>query len=346
MQLITSVPPRLSRLNGEGHDVGPQHQLRCIESWRANGFDVASVNRPDEEVPAPVKVERMSRRESGYYHNRYGPPLGAAFSVARKTRIAITNADIYLSRLDGGAGALEDMTDDAFVFGQRVEARSLDDPAGYMYLLGVDLVAFDVGRYPALVNDPGLRRFQFGCPWWDYVVPIAASFFGPVKRLAPPLLFHHAHEARWLREDQAAMCKAAYKVLTRLARQAGTPLARDFLARARETQGVEHAFSLLCIEWLFMSDIIENVAPPIDINDPVVRKWFIAISRQQAAAVVPPPREAPVMALVAPRLPNPPRLGDAWAAARADMTMALRWSGRVMERAVRPYVHKLRRAVG
>jgi hypothetical protein len=342
MQLITSIPPRLSRRDNDGRDVGIDYQSRCIKSWLASGFDVCSVNLPGEDFSAPPEIERVFSEERGYYSNRYGPALGAAFSVARQDQIAITNADIYLARLEGGAQTLSAMARDAFIFSQRVDVSSLDGLVGAMYPLGIDLIAFDRHKFAPLVNDPGLRKFQFGCPWWDYVVPIAASFFGPVKRLTPPLIFHHAHEFRWHKEDQEAMAEAAQTVLLRLARQAGTPLARDFIAKAENTGGDRRAFSVMCIDWLFASEVIEDAPPPVCLDDPVAKNWFVSMCRQQGRTPLFHDGKPVVRTLSTPDLSNPPSFSAAWTASRADVALALFWSGKAIERAARPYLRKIR----
>jgi hypothetical protein len=345
MQLITSLPPRMIRYDAGGRDVGAHYQRQCVESWVGSGFKVVSINRPGESVDAPESVEIVVSDEAGHYGDRYGPPFSAAFARAGEGPLAITNADIYASLLDGGAGALEELTDGAFVFAQRIDVANLDEPVGLLNQFGVDLIAFDAARLQPVVNDPAVRLFQYGCPWWDYVLPVAASFFGPVKRLTPPLLFHHAHTTHWDKGHQNSMRAVARAVLLQLAAKAGTPLARDFLAKAERLANAKHGFANLCRDWLFRSDFVEDVAPPVTLADPVLHRWFAAASAHRSFSIVFTDGKPAAPTLKVPALPNPPPFGETCRAIRADLGLVLSLSCRTLERSLRPYMQRLRGAL-
>jgi hypothetical protein len=82
-----------------------------------------------------------------------------------------------------------------------------------------------------LIEDAGLARFQLGAPFWDILMPILASFHGPVKFLAPPFILHAVHAARWSDPDYRTLRNLAVETaVNHAARYADTrPNARAFL---------------------------------------------------------------------------------------------------------------------
>src|SRR5580704_15587850 len=99
--LITSIPPRLSRLDSAGVDFGDAYQSDCIASWRSAGFDPISVNSADEAHTHAVRVIPVGRDASaitGRPNVYLGDLLAVACIEANGGSFAITNADISFPR--------------------------------------------------------------------------------------------------------------------------------------------------------------------------------------------------------------------------------------------------------
>ncbi len=100
--LITSIPPRMSRVDASGAEIGPEYQRRCIESWRAAGFDPISVNSVREPAPegvTVVTVDRDAEHITGRPHVFVSDLIQCgARSVADSGDVfAIANADLIFS---------------------------------------------------------------------------------------------------------------------------------------------------------------------------------------------------------------------------------------------------------
>ena len=207
----------------------------ALRSFAANGFSVISVN-PKEEIervrslyPGVAVVAASPRNPIAV--GRYGAALGSIFEAAAGCRmLGICNADIVMLGSDIRAALERDP--DTFFAAQRLD---IDRPGGNilgLYRRGVDAVFFDSGRYAALVEDENLARFQLGAPFWDVVLPIAASFHGPVAFVAPPFIVHVVHKPRVFGADYDILRLWAIETLVRHAERYADdrPAARAFLS--------------------------------------------------------------------------------------------------------------------
>jgi hypothetical protein len=60
--LFTSIPPKITRRNTAGQDVGPSYQADCIASWVEAGFAPATINARSESLSAePIRPVTMER---------------------------------------------------------------------------------------------------------------------------------------------------------------------------------------------------------------------------------------------------------------------------------------------
>jgi hypothetical protein len=234
---------------------------QCVASWRRHGYRILTFNRQDEVEPVRrtfgLEPIPFIDPEEALYPGRFGPPFWEIAKSLKPDRpVCIVNADIYLLGALDLAKRLEDLCQDAFVFAQRIEVPDLSAPFHSIYRKGVDLVAFRPDRIPGVINDPEFRRFKLGVVWWDYVLPIAASFFVPVLRVGGPLLLHHMHPSSLNNEMYDAMRLRAFEVLARLARQASlaSPAAREFHLSIKKlnlaTKEDRESFSQTCVDWL------------------------------------------------------------------------------------------------
>lgn len=183
----------MSRRDADGAEIGAAYQRRCIDSWRAAGFDPVSVNSSREPHPADVRVVQVGRDAeavTGRPHVFFADLL----DVARATRgpFAITNADI---EFPPGTGLLESVGDihpGEFVFSRRLDVETLDGP-GTPWQHGYDFFA---GHADGLAGIPDIG-LAFGAPWWDHYLPLVMHMNGVQIRQTEPVVLHLLHDDRW-----------------------------------------------------------------------------------------------------------------------------------------------------
>jgi len=240
LKLFTSIPPRFSRKHSQtGEETGPHYLERCVNSWRANGFDPVSINRPEEagtiRASGLIDVIEASQQDA-LVPDRYGPSLGSIFDAApRNAPFAIVNADIYMRPGAAGTDLAHDIagrTRKTVLVSRRTDVAHLDALQGTVYACGIDFVALDPSRIPEVIKDADLRRFQLGVPWWDYVLPLAALKHMPAKRIEEPFILHQTHDERWNPEIYTSVVPQAYRVLQRYDAQvaAVSPTSKRFAA--------------------------------------------------------------------------------------------------------------------
>lgn len=221
MKIITSIPPRFSRKHPFFRmERGHKYLAKCIESWRRNGFNPISVNRPDEvdaiKAMDLIDVVGVPQDEAMMPH-RYGPCLGSIFDTLEwDAPVAIINADIYMRRGIDLAGEIAALAGKALIAARRTDVKTMRSRKGYTYPFGYDFFAFTPSCIPKTMRDRDLRRFQLGVPWWDYVFPIMASNEAPGFRIREPFIVHQKHDERWNRElyEQLAAeaCHTLHKI--------------------------------------------------------------------------------------------------------------------------------------
>ena len=228
--LITSIPPSIdSRLAS----VVPV----ALRSFAANGYSVRSVNWPAEmarvrELFPDASVVPASR-DNSLFPGRYGPTLGSVFDATADSRaLAICNADVLM--LPSNIHAMMEAHPGTFFAAHRLDVDRIGGDIVGLYRRGVDAVFFDRAAFAPLIEDAGLARFQLGAPFWDILLPVLASFHGPVRFIAPPFILHAVHPARWSNRDYGALRRLAARVaVDHAARHAGErPNARVFLKLA------------------------------------------------------------------------------------------------------------------
>jgi hypothetical protein len=307
VDLITSIPSRLVRFGTHGASVGPAYQEACAASWVQNGLRPRSLNAPQEldQIPtlAGVSSEPFVQENPVVAPDHPGPSLGNIFDVvAPDEPCAITNADVYLLKVSGLPSLIRDLTRDALLVARRTDVTGLLGSAQGIFTTGIDFVAFRPDTVMPVLQDPGIRQFQLGVTWWDYVFPIAASFLVPVRRLREPFLIHHAHEVYWNNQQYETIRKQAKTVLASFAHRqsAKSEVAREFLRwlALTEAAGSEHeadvGFSMLCIEWLFGSlGPVQEIELPLDRDDAVFSALVSSVLADGARSGAAPPRSQP-----------------------------------------------------
>ena len=200
MLLYTSIPPRFSRKSQDGEENGAEYLSACVNSWRENGFEPISINRPDE-VKAIAELGLLEVRAASMaeaiWPNRYGPSLGCLFdALPRDDKIAIINADIFMLR-SNLSGLLRKADDRTIVAARRSDVGHLGAPVCETFELGFDLFCFNPADVPKVVSNPSVRRFQMGVPWWDYVFPLSCMSTISLQVLREPTIAHQLHADRW-----------------------------------------------------------------------------------------------------------------------------------------------------
>lgn len=259
LDLITSIPPKINRIDPYGNDIGIEYLRGCIHSWMLNGFTVRTLNRQNEveQIKSSFRLDPVLFADSdeSFYKGRFGPTFGDLLShVDLSKPVGIINADIHMLRCEDLCSRLEEACHKAFLFAHRVDCEgSLGFQTVYRH--GVDFVAFQPDKILPVLEDEGFKSFKMGLVWWDYVLPIAASFFAPVFRISEPFILHRMHDRAWDSEIYKEMELRAFDVLLRLANRTrfSCEAAALFADRAtpldlKTTEG-RHGFFQLCTGW-------------------------------------------------------------------------------------------------
>jgi hypothetical protein len=206
--LFTSLPPSMNRFDRDGRNIGYDYQRRCIASWIDCGFDVCSINAPQEEIPQEfaklVRVEK-TERDASEIAGKPLPYLQDMIDVivrvtAGSGGFALTNADILLSSETVDISeSVRTLRPQECIVEPRMDFAVMDKISeGSLYPSGFDFFAFRAEDARSL----SLNRFVFGRPWWDYALPLSACFQGwRRKRIESPFAFHMLHDERWDRKS-------------------------------------------------------------------------------------------------------------------------------------------------
>lgn len=264
--IITSLPPRLSRFVG-GEDVGRAYVAQCIESWRAAGFEILSLN-PAGEIEAvaalglPVALEAVG--ESGL--PRISEMLAAARSSGCRL-VGLVNVDCHILPVENLRDHLLRRSPGRLLLCERIDRDEKSLCPKVNTFGGFDGFFFnpqDIEPEVVAQCDPG---FRFGDVWWDFWFPCLAMASGlEVRRLMQPVLGHLNHDFRWSWESYAENRLRTLAVLPVLARQRAAR--RELVAftetMARSAQSDLLSFALIMRRWLRNS----ADCPELALHDP------------------------------------------------------------------------------
>lgn len=207
MNLITSIPERVSRPLPSGADVGQMWTEQCIWRWVMAGFKVHSLNN-EAEIEAlkdryPHVTFHTAKRDA---RAEVGKPLvylrDMLDTVAAQPGeyVAITNADVFL-RIDDFQKLMQ-CRPEGMAYSTRIDVDDLDMTNAEIHG-GVDFLFF----HRDILEKLDLPDFIFGTPWWDYWLPIATLGMNlPITRLESngvPIIAHLRHAERWNEEQFA-----------------------------------------------------------------------------------------------------------------------------------------------
>lgn len=297
LMLATSIPPRFGgadearQLSRTGLTIAD-----AIASFEAAGFDVVSVNRAGEKagIHGYPSVEIREVPPGGIFPNKYGPNFGQILATFGDAPGAIVNADIYMVNSDV-ARVLRERP------GTVLAARRLDvasAAAGVVgtYSRGIDGIFFSGGALAELAADPEIGAFQIGAPYWDILLPTAASLHHPLAFVPAPFLLHEIHPARWNDADYRLLRERAVKAMIAHARryQAIRPQAAAFLAGLEDFIGgpfepaserkIKDSAVFMNL-WLAKLDQTPNRIVAVDYNDPTINRFIAQLFGHTAEAL-------------------------------------------------------------
>lgn len=193
-------------------------QLPAIKSWQKLGFEVTSIN-PPEELPLLKGHYPGVRFVTAPRNGRVlvGKPcifiddMLEHFRNSDADYFGIVNSDIFLCADDGFPDFIGRNVADSLVYGSRVEIKGYGSALGRSYHYGFDYFFFD----KRLLDVYPKSRFMLGIPWWDYWFPFYAGQAGvPIKRVDSYLAFHVSHPINY-RFDQVISFKEHFLELAR-----------------------------------------------------------------------------------------------------------------------------------
>jgi len=207
--LVTSIPPGVFGASNTN-----QNTAKAIASFERSGFRVVSLGRPGEkpvlEHFRTVQFQEASGR--GIISNRYGPSFGDLLSVIGDGDVgAIVNADIYMAK----SNILDILStnSNAILVARRVDVEHLGGDVVGVYRRGIDGIFFSRNTVSEIRDDADLACFQLGAPYWDVVLPVAASFHHELRFTPAPFLCHPIHEAKWNEADYRLLRTQAVKAI-------------------------------------------------------------------------------------------------------------------------------------
>ena len=199
--LCTSLSPR------EG---ARSAQNLALESWRARGWRVISVNRQEE---AEILRQNYASLAEIRTFGRSTPEKGRALvPVAELIRLGlkenhgqyavILNADIQLAH-SGPAEELLPRAGPGLTMIRRWEVGGPGDPAeGVPNPWGWDGAVIRAALADVFRNP----KFLLGLPWWDYWLPSKALHLGfPVRCWEGRIALHPRHPELWSEHDRAIL---------------------------------------------------------------------------------------------------------------------------------------------
>jgi hypothetical protein len=194
--LFTSIPPKITRRNGAGEDIGPSYQADCIASWIEAGFRPATINARSESFSAEppirrVTVERDACEMTGRPHPYFGDLLSA---IAGETDgpFALVNADIVIPPSAGLSRRVTSLERGEVIFTRRLDVARVGAP-GKPFFYGYDFFAAHGAEAVALAKS----QLVFGAPWWDHFFPLAMHLHGHRLTQLEPTVTHLHHAERW-----------------------------------------------------------------------------------------------------------------------------------------------------
>jgi tetratricopeptide (TPR) repeat protein/glycosyltransferase involved in cell wall biosynthesis len=176
-------------------------QRKAVKSWLKLGFEVVSLNSPEEITVLKDKfpcitfhaVKRNGKKRFGKPYVYFDDFL-RFFQTKDYAVYGIVNSDIHLKANKTICSFLKSEAVGSLIYGSRLDVHNLENFQGDFYLNGFDFFFFDrsiLGIYPESI-------VSIGVTWWDYwAVLIPALNNVTIKNIITPFAYHVKHENRW-----------------------------------------------------------------------------------------------------------------------------------------------------
>ena len=196
VQLFTSLPPRISRTNAAGDEIGESYQAFCIASWIDAGFAPSTVNARSEPIDPDVRVRQVTvERDASAITGKPHPYLADLLSAIAEQAsgpFALVNADIVTPSGAALAKKVTSLRPGQMIFSRRLDVAELGT-SGSPYFAGYDFFAAHSEDVAGLAK----TRLVFGTPWWDHFFPLAMHLHGCEITQVEPQVIHLRHHERW-----------------------------------------------------------------------------------------------------------------------------------------------------
>lgn len=199
--LFTSLPPRITRRNKHGEDIGEHYAASCFQSWQDSGFQPVTLNAASEDLSAlsmPAAIDRRTlARDAGAVYGKPLPYFGDIIAEMKKHGdgvVALTNADIML-RLDAeDRRILRSLRPGQCIVSNRMDIDTPENRTGEIYFHGFDFFALHTADLPDRLSDD----LVFGMPWWDHFLPLWLYLSGLERvQISMDAVLHLRHDERW-----------------------------------------------------------------------------------------------------------------------------------------------------
>jgi glycosyltransferase involved in cell wall biosynthesis/ADP-heptose:LPS heptosyltransferase/tetratricopeptide (TPR) repeat protein len=202
-------------------------QVKAINSWHKLGFEVISVNNPDEieilreHFPLVnfVEAKRNAKELLGKPYI-YIDDILEQLKTAGCNICGIVNSDIFLVANENTLSVIRKEAENSFVYGSRVEVDSLDNLNGELYDRGFDFFFFD----KSLIELFPKSDFCIGATWWDYWLPLVSILTQCRTRMfVTPFAAHVRHRYKWDEKQWHLLAEKIYNYITEKIREKSPP---------------------------------------------------------------------------------------------------------------------------
>jgi len=220
-------------------------QQAALNSWRAAGLSVVSLNSPSEAAQMrehfPDVSFQIIEKPSVDARGRPLIPIAAMMQTARNVSAdvcGIINSDIEFRGQPAFFDLVRRHVAGSLIFGNRIDVADRSAVGGKAFRGGYDFFLWDRNNSPLFEDGP----MVLGLPWWDYWLPLHAYAKGLViKRFATSGFIHVVHPVGY---DMPTFLKyghdCAHALADAYSRWPGTPVPPDraFLHRLFSTASV------------------------------------------------------------------------------------------------------------
>lgn len=184
-----------------------EQQQRAVSSWLELGFKVISLNIREETDRVKnlftdvtfVVIDRS--READIGCRIYLQEVFSEISSLPGNVFGIVNSDIIISARCDFTDFIESQSDNAVIFGSRIDLLTSSTETSSEYPYGYDYFFFN----RIILQNVTDSKFCLGMPVWDYWFPLSAAVSGfRLKRLVSPVAWHIKHDEAWAEKDNDA----------------------------------------------------------------------------------------------------------------------------------------------